>query len=353
MDRRSGRVMTSFRDQMYPVQLAWKQRTLRHVQGQGWQNGKQHAHVLPRSHQQENLWPGIRKGGTFPLDAYLTAKNIQAHTGRDNVLSSWTLASNLYFPFGQSADGLRLVADFLAANLDPSIATVQAVELEWEHADPALRPPSLLGETDGSRGTNQTSPDVAFEVTLKDGGRGVVLTEVKFTEHNFYPCSIRKQLADTQVAATCDALAILQSDPQGLCGQHTQKHRRYWDHLAGAYDWAAPLRWCPAATAGYQLFRQQALAEALAAKSDLALVVSALAYDDRNTGLLRSLRETGRTPTSDCLQDVRADWGKLFNGKAKFTTFSHQSWVAFVQKSPSRPAWCDAWLAYVLDRYGL
>ncbi len=148
--------MATFRDEMYPVQLAWKQRTLPHVQGQGWQNGKQHAHVLPRKHQQENLWPGIRSGGMFPLDAYLTAKDIQAHTGRDNVLSSWTLASNLYVPFGQNEDGLRLVADFLAANLDASITSVQAVELEWEHPDPALCPPVLLGETDGSRGTNQT-----------------------------------------------------------------------------------------------------------------------------------------------------------------------------------------------------
>lgn len=345
--------MTSFRDQMYPVQLAWKQRTLPHVQGKGWWQNRQYEHILPRSHQQENLWSGIRKAGMFPLDAYLTDKDIQAHTGRDNLLSSWTLASNLYFPFGRSSDGLGLVADFLAANVDASIASVQAVELEWEHADPALRPPVLLGETDGSRGTNQTSPDVAFEVTLKGGGRGVVLTEVKFTEHNFYPCSIRKQLDDAEVVATCDVVTVLRSDPKGLCGQHTRKGRRYWDHLAGVFDWDAPVRWCPAATAGYQMFRQQALAEALATNSDLALVVSSLAYDDRNEGLLGSLRGTGRLGASDCLQDVRSGWAKLFNGKAKFETFSHQAWVAFVRRAAGRPAWCDDWLVYVTDRYGL
>ena len=343
--------MSSFRDEMYPVQLAWKQRTLPHVQGQGWQNGKQHAHVLPRSHQQENLWPGIRSGGMFPLDAYLKAKDIQAHTGRDNVLSSWTLASNLYFPFGQSEDGLRLVADFLAANHDASIASVQAVELEWEHPDPALRPPVLLGETDGSRGTNQTSPDVAFEVTLNGGGEGVVLTEVKFTEHNFYPCSIRKQLDDARKAASCDAVPVLRPDPQALCGQHTEKGRRYWDHLAGVFDWDAPVRWCPAATAGYQMFRQQALAEALATNSDMALVVSSLAYDERNTGLLGSLRGTG---TAGALRDVRTGWPTLFTGgRAQFKTFSHQSWVAFVHGTTRRPTWCNDWWQYVTDRYGM
>ena len=32
----------------------------------------------------------------------------------------------------------------------------------------------LLGETDGSRGTNQTSPDVAFEVTLQADFGGAI-----------------------------------------------------------------------------------------------------------------------------------------------------------------------------------
>jgi len=347
--------MSSFRDEMYPVQLAWKQRTLPHVHGRGWWHGRQYDHILPRRHQQDNLWPGIRTGGLFPLDSYLgdPRNPIQAHTGRDNLLSSWTLAANLYFPFGRSDEGRRLVADFLAATVDASIAAVKAVELEWEHADPALRPPALLGETDGSRGTNQTSPDVAFEVTLCGGGTGVVITEVKFTEHHFYPCSFRKQLDDAGAAATCDAMATLRLDPRGRCGQAAVKGRRYWDHLAGAFDWNAPLRWCPAATAGYQLFRQQALAEALAVHSDMGLVVSALAYDERNAGLLGSLRGTGQTATSDCLADIRSDWGRLFDGKARFKTFSHQAWVASVRRAGGRPSWCDDWLAYVTDRYRL
>lgn len=351
MNHDSGGIVTKFRDEMHSDQLRWKERTLPLVQGQGWWQGKQYDHILPRRHQQENLWPGIRTGGLFPLDTYLAANNIQAHTGRDNLLSSWSQAANLYFPFGQSDDGRRIVGDFLTATVDASIASVKAVELEWEHPDSALRPPVLLGETDGSRGTNQTSPDVAFEVTLAGGGHGVVLTEVKFTEHNFYPCSIRKQLDDTRKAASCHDLAALRVDPKGLCGQHTEKDRRYWDHLNGAFVWGASVRWCPAATAGYQLFRQQALAEALAVNSDMGLVVSALAHDDRNAGLLGSLTGTG---TKGLLRDVRSDWGTLFRGgKAQFKTFSHQSWVAFVRRAAGRPAWCDDWANYVTDRYGL
>ena len=353
MNHESEDTVTTFRDKMHSAQLRWKERTLPLVQGQGWWQKKQYDHILPRRHQEENLWSGIRTGGMFPLGTYLTAKKIQAHTGRDNLLSSWTLAANLYFPFGQSEEGLRLIADFLAANVDGAISSVRAVELEWEHMDAAFKPPVLLGEKDGSRGTNQTSPDVAFEVTLDGGGHGVVLTEVKYTEHNFYACSIRKQLDPARKASSCDAMSSLRPDPQGFCGQHTEKDRRYWDHLNGPFEWNTPLRSCPAATAGYQLFRQQALAEALAVNSDMGLVVSSLAYDERNKGLLGSLRGTGRVGTSDSLRDVRSDWARLFNGKAQFKTFSHQSWVAFVRQAAGRPAWCDDWAKYVTDRYGL
>ena len=345
--------MPNFRDQMLSKQLAWKQRFLPQVQGQGWWQKKQYAHILPRGSREENLWPGIQSGGQFPLDDYLSVKGIQAHTGRDNLLSSWTLAANLYFPFGQSPEGRRLVADFLAAHVNGSISSVQAVELEWEHPHTALQPPNLLGETDGSRGTNQTSPDVAFDVTLRGGGHGIVLTEVKFTEHNFYACSIRKQLDTARRTSSCHSLSLLQADPRSLCGQHTEKGRRYWDHLHGVFDWRAQLIWCPAASAGYQLFRQQALAEALAVNSDLALVVSALAYHEGNARLVSSLRRTGRVTGKDSLRDIRSDWAKLFNGQAKFKTFSHQSWVAFVRRSTNRATWCSDWLGYITDRYGL
>ena len=57
--------------------------------------------------------------------------------------------------------------------------------------------------------------------------------------------------------------------------------------------------------------------------------------------------------TDDALMDVRTDWAPLFNGKAVFKTFTHQAWVAHMRNEPSRPAWCDDWLAYVQRRYGL
>jgi hypothetical protein len=360
--------MTAFRDRMKKEQTTWRSTALSHVIGHGLWNHKPYAHILPspgggQRGNQENLWPGIRVGGRFPLETYLSfdrngnerKPKIQAHIGRDILISSWTLAANLYFPFGHDADGLRLIGTFLQKAVSPSIASVTAVELEWEHRDAQFKPPELLGEKDGGPGANQTSPDVAFEVVLEDGRTGIVLTEVKFTEHNFYPCSARKLMkpSNDPNLAYCHDLRGLQPDPQRRCGQHTVKGRRYWDHLAGVFDWNAPLRWCPAATAGYQLFRQQALAEGLATKSDLGLVVSSLAYHSENTKLVSCLRRTGRTNGKDYLRDVSKDWGRLFKGKARFVSFTHQDWVAHVRATTDRPGWANEWLEYVSDRYSL
>ncbi len=334
---------------MLQEQLRWRAQHLPHVRGQGRWNKIGYDHILPNQpgnqQREENLWSGIRTGSSNCLETYLNQEGIQAHTGRDNLLSSWTLAANLYFPF-RGAAGRRLLADFLKRAVDPSISGVDAIEFEWEHSAAGMKPPALLGETGGGRGSGQTSPDVAFEVRVGQEGRGVVLTEVKFTEHNFYACSVRRPLSPSQRHASCDSLAALASNPQGLCANHTVKGRRYWDHLAPVFDWQAGLRWCPAATAGYQLFRQQALAEGLAQGSGYALVVSSLAYHAGNQSLIRSLRRTG-------VGDMRTDWGPLYRGKAKFVAFTHQSWVQSVRTAANRPAWCTDWLQYVHDRYGM
>lgn len=71
-------------------------------------------------------------------------------------------------PFGASPEARAVLADFLRARTDLHVARVRAVVLEY--ALPAPHDPgTLLGEYNGTRGANQTSPDVAFEVTLDDG----------------------------------------------------------------------------------------------------------------------------------------------------------------------------------------
>ena len=207
--------MTAFRDQMERDQLAWKARRLPHVTGRGWWQKKQYDHILPADARDESLWPGIRAGGVRPLADYLKLLGVQAHKGRDNLLSSWTMSANLYFPFGKD-DARGLVAGFLADRTGFAVEAVNAVELEYA-LDPPLDPPTLLGELGGKRGANQTSPDVAFELHLRGGRRAVVLTEVKWTEHNFYPCSGYKSLDKAERQARCLNLGRVLVDPAKEC----------------------------------------------------------------------------------------------------------------------------------------
>ena len=72
------------------------------------------------------------------------------------------------------------------------------------------------------------------------------------------------------------------------------------------------------------------------------LVVSCLAVDERNETLRRCLRSTG-------IPDAW-EWGNLFQGRAGFSVFSHQQWVAWV-RAHDDGQWAD-WLDYVGSRYG-
>ena len=350
-----SQAQVSFRDLMVSIQLDWKRRRLPAVRQQGTHNGTKYPHILADADAEQNLWSYIAVGGTYALAPYLAKPpGIQPHIYSHYLNSSWTLGANLYFPYRQEDAGREVLASFFASVIDPRIVGVTNVELEW--APSSLSPSELLNEKGGGRGAYQTSPDVGFEVRLADGGRGLILTEVKFTERDFSNCSALSRLTAQRRAETCESMSALSKNPEE-CGQYTELQRLYWPRLAKAFDWSAGLTRCPAARHGYQLFRQQALAEALAATGQYDLVVSSLAYDKRNGGLLESRKGLLRcldTPTAGTVADVRSDWGPLFkHGRAPFKAFSHQAFVAHVRASSNRPDWCDDWLEYITDRYWL
>jgi len=254
----------------------------------------------------------------------------------------------LYFPFRDAA-GKPLLAGFLRELVSPDIDVVTAIELEYESPELRLKPAVLLGETDGGRGAGQTSPDVAFEVRTSRG-TGVILVESKFTEHNFYPCSGRKKRPtgrnpNPNTARCLDPLAVLDA-PQTQCHLNTWD-RLYWSHLSPVAnrDALAPLKCCPAAFDAYQLFRQQALAEALAQSGAFDPVFSCVAYDSRNSDLMHCLRQ------STGLDDIERGWEQLFPGKSRFSTFTHQQWVRWVASHASGTR--DDWLEYIRVRHGI
>jgi len=120
--------------------------------------------------------------------------------------------------------------------------------------------------------------------------------------------------------------------------------RKYWDNLELSEHGKEILKRCPAATGGYQLFRQQSLAEGIAKKSEFDLVVSAVAFDGRNQTLITSIWTSG-------VKDFQRGWGGLFKGRAVFKTWTHQEWVEYVRQNGDENV-VEEWVSYINKRYG-
>jgi hypothetical protein len=321
---------------MSDYQTEWRAKNL-NIRGNGKHNGKSYPWILPHQNWEEGLWAGVRT----PLSSYLSQRTIKVHSGVNNLKSSWILCANLYFPFCQDLD---LLKRFFVEELSLPIMEVLEVELEYA-ADPPLDPATLLGESKGIRGQNQTSPDIAFIVKTTKGRRGIILNENKFTEDHFYRCSGRDNKYGNPDTKRCMNFRKVLGHPEEECFQMqwNRPKRRYWDWLKPRFNDEARgiFKCCPAAKHGYQLFRQQALGEALAKMADYDLVVSSVSYDRRNDKLVSSLAKTGIGHFSE--------WGKMFSGKVIFKTFTHQQWIQFIEKQNDR-SW-DSWLHYVKNRY--
>lgn len=288
-------------------QRKWR---LKNLQNQipGKHNGVEYPFILPKEIWQQSLWKGIQADSSQPLTTYLEKNQIDHHTGVHNLRSSWVLCANLYFPFRQDKE---LMTGFLRQHVSSEIAAVTDIELEYA-AEPPNDPKTLLGEPEGTRGKNQTSPDVAFLFKSKDGTEGIVLTENKFVEHSFYPCSGRKSKYGNPDARRCLDFNVMYADLQNQCYLKNWKaegreNRKYWDYVTISDEGRKLLKKCPAAVAGYQLFRQQALAEAFIRSGKFSQAISCVAYDARNETLQRSLKSTGI--------DKIDDWGKCLTGK--------------------------------------
>ena len=336
--------MRDFRQWMREYATNWRES---HVPTREWgkSGGKRYSWILPDDSWEEGLWPGIRSGSDNPLVDYVRRSGIKKHEHAHNLTSSWTMCANLYFPFGASDYGRGLFASFLRRDVAPAVTSLERVELEYAERG-NLSPSKLLGETGGGRGYGQTSPDLGLRVNC---GRGLVLVESKFAEDTFGKCSALKPGRSGRIRnpapERCDHLLSVVDDPMGRCHQSDMR-RRYWQILAPLVDRGSvsELRRCPAAGHGYQLLRQQALAEGIAQAGKYEFVVSAVAHDERNDDLLSTLGRSGVAEPED--------WGGLFMGRAHFASFTHQRWVRWVRDRDEYGRF-DGWLQYVCSRYDL
>jgi hypothetical protein len=306
----------------------------------GKQNKVSYAHIT-KGDWSKLLWKGIH----VELPKYL-GTTIKAHSGVGNLLSSWVAATNLYFPARNNNHIKNLLLGFLQSRVSPDIIEVVDVELEYS-LEGDLSPEKLLGEMDGGRGTGQTSPDVAF-VVKTTRGTGLILTECKYTEHSFYRCSARRTNDRGDKPGNPHPEICLQ--PASVCNyaaipcQQKVWGRKYLDYFELTPAGKSLLTRCPAASAGYQLLRQQALANGIKKSGKYDLVVSSVSFDARNNALIGCLKSTG-------IPDFRTGWEKIYQHGAGFITWHHQDWVQFVRDNQNTGE-LDGWLKYLNERYG-
>jgi len=305
-------------------------------------------HIVPFEIWLETVWEGIRE----ELNSYICqpGKEIHTHDGTHNLLSSWVLCANLYFPARTNPGFRALMKEFLKENVSDKVTSIEDVELEFAFPeDDFLHPKILLGETTGSRGKKQTSPDIAFLVRTNDGNDGIILTESKYTELHFYPCSTNPENDKYKNRNLNPDFSRCMKPAKGydyksICHQTNAWDRKYMNLLNFSEQAENALNNCPAATDGYQLFRQQALAEGIANSGRFELVVSSVAFDGRNTDLIHCLKSTGAN-------DFQSDWAPLFTGETVFKTWTHQEWVQFVRDNQKNNEF-TSWLEYLNERYG-
>jgi len=300
-----------------------------------------YAHIT-QANLSDLLWKDIQ----IELPNYLKNNKINPHSGVRDLLSSWVAAANVYFPARSNNSLKTLLLGFLQSKVSRDIVEVVNVELEYA-LDGDLSPKKLLGEMDGGRGVGQTSPDVAFIVKTKQG-KGLILIECKYTEHSFYGCSARSKKDKgkrkgnpnpekcLRAAATCDYKIL-------PCHQIVWG-RKYLDYFELSSAGITKLKRCPAATAGYQLLRQQALANGIKASGKYDLVVSSVSFDQRNSIIRRCLKSTG-------IPDFTTGWSDIYQHGADFVTWHHQDWIQYVRDSQKNGEF-DDWLKYLNDRYG-
>ena len=315
-----------FRNGQVELQLIWRKKQNNLSKELGKQNGNEHAHIVPKDEWIKTVWDKYSND----LLLYLQKEKIQHHTGSHNLLSSWVLCSNLYFVTIINNDFKELFKQFLENKLQIKIEKINKIHLELVLPE-ELSPIILLGEHGGIRGTRQTTPDFAIEFTSY-GKENILLVECKYTEHSFYDCPLRSN-------ELCKNIEILYKN----CIQKDKLKRKYWDYLSITEYGIKILKCCPAYTGGYQIFRQQALAEGILKSGNYENVWSCIAYDGRNEGLMRSMEKIG-------IKSIKNEWEKLFKLKTKFSIWEHQEWVNFVRENGNESL-TKEWFEYIENRY--
>lgn len=332
-------------------QSEWRKKYKLALGENGKQNGVEYDYILPDSKWHLGLWQPARQ----PILDYVSVTGILPNKGKHNLKSSWTQCANLFFPFRIDDHMRALFIHFLSELLELKITSIDAIEFEYA-APGKLHPRYLLGESKGMRGSGQTSPDVAVLFGCSSGECGIYLIENKYTEHSFYDCSgfkkaynpdhpdyLYRGLQPNPTPERCGQLSGLLQNYESMCHQ-VLWGRKYWKLLREHINEQVINKYnsCLAIRGGYQLFRQQALAQGILDMKVFDYVISGVSYDGRNETLINCLNNFG-------INDFSTGWPELFNTSVRFKCFTHQELVKHFKQSKHKLT--QNWADYLSKRY--
>ncbi len=202
-----------------------------------------------------------------------------------HLRSSQAFAFNLFLPFRHNPNLLSgLVSDLVEESL-----TIDEVRFEW------VPPPSVLVEPDGY----VTAVDVVLWSRLQNGGRAVVLLEVKLSENKFSPCGGHTSFHNDR-PDVCRSASVFFDDPDACYLIRSQKAevtgrtRRYWEifsrrngSVAGTFPNADTTGGCPFAQNMNQPMRNLAIAFGLEQTNMVQRAWYGLCAHDDNTIIRR------------------------------------------------------------------
>jgi hypothetical protein len=320
-----------FRKEQEDLQIKWRENQNNISKELGSQKDKKFPYIVLKEEWLETVWDDLR----CYLSSYLKAEKRPRHSGSHNLLSSWILCSNLYFGTRNNSNQRELFKNFLENKLGIKIDKIDDIHLEFVLPG-KLSPKKLLGEPGR---TGQTTPDLAIEFTSYEK-KGLILVESKYTEHNFYVCSAKKEGENWKECIKKELMNKIKK-----CFIQEEWNRKYWEYLDISNYGLNKLKCCPAFTGGYQIVRQQALAEGILKSKEYENVWSCIAYDGRNENLMKCMKRIG-------INSIEDEWEKIFNLKTKFSIWKHQEWVEYVEKN-GKGLFEKKWVKYIKDRYHL
>ncbi len=188
-----------------------------------WRESIDGSRALKWGHWKYGIQPAYRD----LAETMVRTNSVKLSTQIELLPSSQIFAFNLFLPFWKG--GRELLSKHMSEIVGTQL-TIDEVRFEW------VPPPRVLREPGGQY---VTAVDVVLWGRLENGGRAVVLVEVKLSEEEFSHCKGRTSDKNDRLDV-CDSAKLFLDDPSACYLIRSARakpghYRRYWEIFAESH----------------------------------------------------------------------------------------------------------------------